>query len=202
VLEKMLAVQREFEIENSFRREERHPWRRLLWMLGGTLAFTTIALLTLQGALTRGSAALNAEPQHAWILPPAALSLFIVPSGGARMPLRSGASLMLAASGEPLHLQAEGGPSDREALLVAEDDFGRLTTVWPRGGALRGAACPGDCTRFDLTIAPRALPAGNPHLALWVGPGPLDASNLEHLGRGDPPVISGSRTSAWLNLER
>jgi hypothetical protein len=99
-------------------------------------------------------------------------------------------------------LQAEGGPADREALLVAEDDFGRLTTVWPRGGALRGGACPGDCTRLDLVINPRALPAGNPHLALWVGPGPLDASDLQHLGRRDPPVIAGSRTSTWLNLER
>jgi hypothetical protein len=203
VLERMIEVQRRFEVDAAFRRPERDPWRRLFWVLGGGLAFTTIALLMLQMALSRGSPALLPSPQRSWVAPSStALSLFVVPSGGARILVHSGSALMVAASGEALHLQAEGMAEDRDALLLAEDEFGRLSTVWPHGGALQGGPCPGDCTRLDFLLAARALPAGNIHLALWVGPGPLDASNLQHLGRGGPPALSGSRASAWLELER
>jgi len=203
VLERMRAVQREFEVEAAFRREPHDPWRRLFWVLGISVAFTTIALLMLRMALTAGSPGLTTAPQHNWIVPPAGLSLFLVPSGGARMPLHSGASLMIAAPDEPLRLQAEGIAEDREALLVAEDEFGRLTTVWPRGGALRSGGCPhGDCTQLEMVLLPRTLPAGSPRLALWIGPGPIDGSSLQGLGRGEPPALSGARASAWLKLER
>jgi hypothetical protein len=199
VLERMRAVQREFEVEKAFRREPHDPWRRLVWVLGIGVAFTSIALLTLRMALTQASPG----TQHNWIVPPAGVSLFLVPSGGAKMPLRSGASLMIAAPDEPLRLQAEGIAEDREALLVAEDDFGRLTTVWPRGGTLRSGGCPrGDCTQLEVLLAPRTLPPGSPRLALWIGPGPIDASGLLGLGRGEPPALSGARASAWLKLER
>jgi hypothetical protein len=202
VLEKLLAVQRQFEVEKSFRRPDHDPWRRLFWVLGGGLAFTTIALLLLRMALSSNSPGLLSAPEHSWIVPPASLPVFLVESRGSKMALHAGSSLMVAASGEPLHLEVEGGAGDREALLVAEDDFGRLTTVWPRGGMLHGGACPNDCTKLDVALGPRVLPAGKVHLALWIGPGPLDGTNLQHLGRAEPAALPGSRASTWLTLER
>ena len=83
VLERMIEVQRRLEVDAAFRRPERDPWRRLFWILGGGLAFTTIALLMLQMALSRGSPALLPSPQRSWLGPSTALSLFVVPSGGA-----------------------------------------------------------------------------------------------------------------------
>jgi hypothetical protein len=178
------------------------------WLLALAPTVAIAVLLVLRVTLFSGPGFTLAAPQRPAAARPRTgpapsppVDLYAAGPENVIRPLPAGAVLEIAGDGK-IHLWAKGDPSDRELLLMAQDAAGRLAALWPGGKDRRGAPCPGSCEHLELAVEARTLTPGTTRAVLWIGPGPLDASGVSSLGRGESPMLAGARASTWFELNR